>query len=253
MPISEPDVLAIRDLHVYYGNIHALKGIDLDVEEGEIIAILGPNGAGKSTLIKTIIGVLAQRSGTIAFRGKTIDGTPTAQRIQLGLGTIPEGRQLFTDMTVRENLILGAYARLGMRIAPWLETALGEVFDVFPRLRERQFQDAGSLSGGEAQMVAVGRALMSRPRLLLCDEPSLGLAPLLVREVLATLKRLRDAGITILLADQNALSVLRLADRAYVLDTGRVVAAGPAGELADDDRLREAYLGSGVEAPEPAG
>lgn len=244
-------MLRIRDLHVSYGNIHALRGVDLDVNEGEIIAILGPNGAGKSTLIKTIIGVLPAREGTIDFEDRAIDGRPTAQRIRLGLGTIPEGRQLFPDMSVRENLILGAYAQLGFLIPNALEEALERVFGIFPRLREREQQLAGSLSGGEAQMVAVGRALMSRPRLLLCDEPSLGLAPLLVREVLATISRLRDAGITVLLADQNALSALRMADRAYVLDTGRVVASGPSASLADDQRLREAYLGSGVEARGP--
>ncbi len=241
-------MLRVRDLHVSYGDIHALKGVDLDVNDGEIIAILGPNGAGKSTLIKAIIGVLPKRSGSIAFQGRAIDATPTAQRIRLGLGTIPEGRQLFPDMSVRENLILGAYARLGFLIPASLDEALEQVFGIFPRLRERENQLAGSLSGGEAQMVAVGRALMSRPRLLLCDEPSLGLAPLLVREVLATISRLLEAGITVLLADQNALAALRMADRAYVLDTGRVVASGPSASLAKDERLWTAYLGSGVAA-----
>ncbi len=240
-------MLKIRDLHVAYGNIQALRGIDLDVNEGEIVAILGPNGAGKSTLIKTIIGVLSCRRGSIAFQGGAIDATTTVRRIRLGLGTIPEGRQLFPEMSVRENLILGAYARLGMLIPAALDEALERVFGIFPRLRERANQLAGSLSGGEAQMVAVGRALMSRPKLLLCDEPSLGLAPLLVRDVLATLSRLRDAGITVLLADQNARSVLRMADRAYVLDTGRVVASGPSAGLANDQRLWEAYLGSGID------
>jgi branched-chain amino acid transport system ATP-binding protein len=240
-------MLEIRDLHVSYGNIHALRGIDLDVNEGEIVAILGPNGAGKSTLIKTIIGVLSSRRGSLAFQGGAIGTTPTVRRIRLGLGTIPEGRQLFPDMSVRENLILGAYAQLGWLIPAALDEALERVFGVFPRLRERANQLAGSLSGGEAQMVAVGRGLMSRPKLLLCDEPSLGLAPLLVREVLTTLSRLRDTGITVLLADQNARSVLRMADRAYVFDTGRVVASGSSASLVDDQRLWEAYLGSGVD------
>jgi branched-chain amino acid transport system ATP-binding protein len=241
-------MLAVRDLYVSYGNIDALRGVDLDVDEGEIVAILGPNGAGKSTLIKTIIGVLSSRRGSIAFQGGAIDATTTVRRIRLGLGTIPEGRQLFPDMSVRENLILGAYAQLGLLIPATLDEALERVFGIFPRLRERANQLAGSLSGGEAQMVAVGRALMSRPKLLLCDEPSLGLAPLLVREVLATISRLRDSGITVLLADQNARSVLRMADRAYVLDTGRVVASGSSAGLAEDRRLWEAYLGSGVDA-----
>jgi branched-chain amino acid transport system ATP-binding protein len=242
-------MLRVRDLHVSYGDIHALKGVDLDVAEGEIVAILGPNGAGKSTLIKTIIGVLGQRAGRIHFQDRAIDDMPTARRIRLGLGTIPEGRQLFPDMSVRENLVLGAYAQLGFLIPASLDDALERVYKIFPRLREREKQLAGSLSGGEAQMVAVGRALMSRPRLLLCDEPSLGLAPMLVREVLATVSRLRESGITVLLADQNALAALRMADRAYVLDTGRVVASGPGASLAKDERLWAAYLGSGVAAP----
>jgi len=190
---------------------------------------------------------LRQDAGAITFAERRVDHLATAQRIRLGMGIIPEGRQLFFDMTVRENLILGAYAQLGLRIGPQLDGALDQIFTLFPRLHERQDQLAGSLSGGEAQMVAVGRALMSRPKLLLCDEPSLGLAPLLVRELLATLARLRDKGITILLADQNAQAALRIADRAYILDTGRVVASGASAALANDARLRAAYLGTGVE------
>jgi branched-chain amino acid transport system ATP-binding protein len=239
-------VLAIKNLDVRYGNIQALKGIDIAVSAGEFVAILGPNGAGKSTLMKAIIGVMRQTAGLIAFQDETIDELDTAQRIRRGIGIIPEGRQLFFDMSVRENLILGAYARLGVRVTPDVDVALDEVFSLFPRLRERQHQAAGSLSGGEAQMVAVGRSLMSRPRLLLCDEPSLGLAPLLVKEVLAILVQLRQSGITILLADQNAHSALRIADRAYVLDTGQVVAEGSSTALENDQRLRTAYLGSGV-------
>ena len=239
-------MLKINDLHVAYGNIRALRGVDLAVNTGEIVAILGPNGAGKSTLIKAIIGVLAGQRGAIEFEGRAIDALPTAQRIRLGIGTIPEGRQLFPDMSVRENLILGAYAQLGLLVPASIDQTLERVFSVFPRLRERSRQLAGSLSGGEAQMVAVGRALMSRPKLLLCDEPSLGLAPILAREVLVTMSRLRDAGITVLLADQNALSALRIADRAYVIDTGRMVAEGPGAALADDRRLLRAYLGGGV-------
>ncbi len=240
-------MLKVQNLEAGYGPIAALKGVDLTVEAGEFVAILGPNGAGKSTLMKAIIGVLHQNAGAITFAERRIDELATAQRIRLGMGIIPEGRQLFFDMTVRENLILGAYAQLGLRIGLQLDAALDEIFTMFPRLRERQDQLAGSLSGGEAQMVAVGRALMSRPKLLLCDEPSLGLAPLLVRELLATLARLRDSGITILLADQNAQAALRIADRAYILDTGRVVASGASAALASDARLRAAYLGTGVE------
>lgn len=196
--------------------------------------------------MKVISGVLSQQSGSVVFEGESLDGLDTARRIRRGIGIIPEGRQLFADMTVRENLVLGAYARLGLRVTADTDTALADVFALFPRLHERSRQLAGSLSGGEAQMVAVGRALMSRPRLLLCDEPSLGLAPLMVRELLTTLAKLRDAGITILLADQNAYAALRIADRAYILDTGRVIAAGASRDLESDGRLRAAYLGGGV-------
>jgi branched-chain amino acid transport system ATP-binding protein len=241
-------MLEVRDLRVAYGGIEALKGVDLDIEEGQFVAILGPNGAGKSTLIKAVSGVLAPGGGSIRFCGRDLAGVATAERIRLGIGIIPEGRQLFADMTVRENLILGAYAQLGVRIPDSLSAALERVFDLFPRLKERQRQLAGTFSGGEAQMLAIGRALMTRPRLLLCDEPSLGLAPGLVRDVLATLGRLqRDQGVTIVLADQNASAALRMADRGYVLDTGKIVAAGTAAGLQTDARLRSAYLGTGVE------
>ena len=231
-------MLTVQQLDVAYGQIQVLHGIDMSVREGEFVAVLGPNGAGKSTLMKAVIGVQRQRAGNILFRDRSVDELPTAQRIRLGMGIIPEGRQLFLPMSVRENLLLGAYAQGG--------AGLNEVFALFPRLRERQHQEAASLSGGEAQMVAVARALMSRPRLLLCDEPSLGLAPLLVRELLATLSRLRDSGITILLADQNANAALAIADRGYILDSGRVVATGRSEELRNDRRLYAAYLGGGM-------
>jgi branched-chain amino acid transport system ATP-binding protein len=241
--------LEVRGLHVAYGNIAAVKGIDLEVHEGEFVAILGPNGAGKSTLIKAVTGVQAPAAGSIRFRGRDLAGVAPAERIRLGIGIIPEGRQLFPDMTVRENLILGAYAQLGVRIPASLSHALDRVFAMFPRLGERQHQLAGTFSGGEAQMLAIGRALMTEPRLLLCDEPSLGLAPGLVREVMATLTKLRqEQNVTIALADQNAFAALRIADRGYVLDTGRVVAHGSTAQLQCDERLRSAYLGSGVEA-----
>ena len=237
-------MLQVRGLQVYYGNIHAARGIDLDIAAGEFVAILGPNGAGKSTLLKAIAGVQPARAGTIHLDGKAIDDLPTASRIRQGLGAIPEARQLFPDMTVRENLILGAYARLGVRITAAVDAELDHVFTLFPRLQQRRNQLAGSLSGGEAQMVAIARALMARPRLLLCDEPSLGLAPILVREVLATLASLRAQGITVLMADQNALATLRLADRGYVMDSGTIVAAGTSTELLADARLQAAYLGA---------
>jgi len=242
-------MLTISNLQVSYGSIQAVKGIDIEVMAGEFVAVLGPNGAGKSTLMKAITGVLPQRSGSIMLEGQDISALNTAQRLRRGLGIIPEGRQLFSDMTVRENLVLGAYARLGVRIPASLEESLERVFSLFPRLRERHRQLAGSLSGGEAQMLAIARALMASPRLLLCDEPSLGLAPLLVREMLATLGKLRESGITILMADQNALAALRMADRAYVLDTGSVVAAGKSTDLISDERLQAAYLGGSEKAP----
>ena len=240
-------MLEIRGLHVAYGGIQSLKGVDLEIREGEFVAILGPNGAGKSTLIKAVMGVLTPGSGAIRFRGRDLAGVGPAERIRLGIGIIPEGRQLFPDMTVRENLILGAYAQLGIRVPAGPSDALDRVFAMFPRLAERQRQLAGTFSGGEAQMLAIGRALMTQPRLLLCDEPSLGLAPGLVRDVLVTLARLRrDQGVTVALADQNAIATLRMADRGYVLDTGRVVASGTAQALQSDVRLRSAYLGTGI-------
>jgi branched-chain amino acid transport system ATP-binding protein len=247
--LAPEPLLEVRGLHVAYGNILAVKGVDLEVREGEFVAILGPNGAGKSTLIKAVTGVQAPTAGSIRFRGRDLAGVAPAERIRLGIGIIPEGRQLFPDMTVSENLVLGAYAQLGVRIPASMSQRLGRVFAMFPRLGERQRQLAGTFSGGEAQMLAIGRALMTQPRLLLCDEPSLGLAPGLVREVLATLAKLRhEQNVTVVLADQNAFAALRIADRGYVLDTGRVVARGSAAALQSDERLRTAYLGSGVEA-----
>jgi branched-chain amino acid transport system ATP-binding protein len=236
-------MLEIRGLHAAYGKVSVLHGIDLDVGQGEFVVILGPNGAGKSTLLKTVAGVHTPTAGTVSLFGKRIDGLSAAGRIRLGLGAIPEGRQLFSDMTVRENLILGAYARLGLQIPASIGQELEQVFKLFPRLRDRQKQIAGSMSGGEAQMLAIARALMGRPRLLLCDEPSLGLAPLIIREMLTALSSLRDRGITVLMADQNAAAVLRMADRGYVLDTGRIVAHGNSEDLLRDDRWHAAYLG----------
>jgi branched-chain amino acid transport system ATP-binding protein len=241
--LAPEPLLAVCALSAGYGHIEALKGVDLDVRAGEFVAILGPNGAGKSTLMKAISGVLAPSSGAVLFDGRDIARIASADRIRLGIAIIPEGRQLFPDMTVRENLVLGAYSQ-----PKAADAAFDLVFALFPRLKERQRQLAGSLSGGEAQMLAIGRALMTKPRVLLCDEPSLGLAPAFVREMLATLGRLRqEQGVTIVLADQNALAALRMADRGYVLDTGRMVASGTASELQGDARLRAAYLGTGVE------
>ena len=242
-------LLSVRDLTAGYGNIVALRGIDMHVNEGEFVAVLGANGAGKSTLLKAILGMISGASGHIAFAGEEISSLNTSERVRRGIGAIPEGRQLFTDMTVQENLALGQYVRRAFRTPPPL-SAMSHVFDLLPRLRERAQQPAGSLSGGEAQMLAIGRALMTQPRLLLCDEPSLGLAPLRVAEMFETLDRLRRTGITVLLADQNATAALRLADRAYLVETGSIVAMGSGAELAANPRLQEVYLGMPTTAVE---
>ena len=240
-------MLKVEKLEAGYGHIAALKGVDLAVEPGEFVAILGPNGAGKSTLMKAIIGVLRQNAGAITFADRRVDDLATAQRIRLGMGIIPEGRQLFFDMTVRENLILGAYAQLGLRIGPQLDTALDQIFTLFPRLHERQDQLAGSLSGGEAQMVAVGRALMSRPKLLLCDEPSLGLAPLLVRELLATLARLRDRASPSCSPTRTPRPRCALPTAPIFLIRAAWLPQAQAQRSPTMHRLRAAYLGTGVE------
>ncbi|MBW4091492.1 MAG: ABC transporter ATP-binding protein [Proteobacteria bacterium] len=235
-------MLTVRTLHAGYGKITVLHGVDLDVKAGEFVAILGANGAGKSTLLKAILGMMPGASGQVSFAGRDLAGLATPRRVRLGIGAIPEGRQLFGEMTVLENLALGLYVRRSFGPPP-RAGAMAHVFELLPRLAERKHQTAASLSGGEAQMLAIGRALIARPRLLLCDEPSLGLAPLRVAEMFQTLDRLRRSGVTVVLADQNAKAALRLADRAYVMETGRIVAAGTAGALADDPRLRESYLG----------
>jgi branched-chain amino acid transport system ATP-binding protein len=237
-------MLKLSGVSASYGHISAIDGIGIRVEEGEFIAVLGANGAGKTTLLKVIAGVHVHDAGTIQLFDRPIDKMSVKNRIKAGIGAIPEGRQLFADMSVRENLILGAYPRLGIFPDGAIEDSLERVFSTFPRLRERKAQMAGSLSGGEAQMVAIGRALMSSPRLLLCDEPSLGLAPKLVRDMLKVLSALRDTGTTILLADQNAHASLRLAERGYVLDSGRVIAEGTSAALLADKRLEAAYLGA---------
>ena len=237
-------MLQLSGISASYGLIPAISDISIRVEEGEFIAVLGANGAGKTTLLKVIAGIQGHDAGTIRFLDQSIDRVSVKDRIKAGIGAIPEGRQLFADMSVRENLILGAYPRLGIFPHGAIADSLERIFATFPRLREREAQMAGSLSGGEAQMVAIGRALMSNPRLLLCDEPSLGLAPKLVRDMLGVLSTLRDTGTTILLADQNAHASLRLADRGYVLDSGRLIAEGTGAALLADERLQAAYLGA---------
>jgi branched-chain amino acid transport system ATP-binding protein len=241
-------MLSVKALSAGYGRISVLQDIHIQVDPGEIVAILGPNGAGKSTMLKCIAGVHNPEKGQLELFDESMLRLNAAQRIRRGLGAIPEGRQLFPDMTVRENLILGAYARLGITIPSNLDDDLESVFALFPRLRDRQKQLAGSMSGGEAQMLAIARALMGRPKILLCDEPSLGLAPMMVREMLTALTTLKSQGIAVLIADQNAVAVLELADRGYILDTGRIVAHGASRDLLADSRLHEAYLGFGPQS-----
>ena len=222
-------MLEIKDLHVYYGAIHAIKGISLTVNEGEIVTLIGANGAGKSTTLRTISGLLTPRGGSVSFLGKDISGAPAQDIVRAGISQVPEGRRIFANMTVMENLELGAYIRSDKEgIARDYEM----VFKRFPRLRERREQAAGTLSGGEQQMLAMGRALMSRPKLLLLDEPSMGLAPLLIREIFHIIVDINKAGTTVLLVEQNANMALSIASRAYVLETGRITLSGDAGELA---------------------
>ena len=234
-------LLKIDDLHVYYGHIHALKGISMEVKEGEIVTLLGANGAGKSTTLRTISGLLKPRQGGIAFEGKNLASIAAHDVVGLGIAQAPEGRKVFSTLTVQENLLLGAYSH--PKDAKGNQDTLGRVFDLFPRLLERQNQLAGTLSGGEQQMLAIGRALMARPKLLLLDEPSLGLAPLLVQAIFRTVREINAQGMTILLVEQNARAALKLAHRGYVLETGRIVLSGSAEELLRDERVRKAYLG----------
>ena len=232
-------LLKVDDIHVYYGAIHAIKGISFEVNEGEIVTLIGANGAGKSTSLNTIAGLLKPRSGHITFDGKNIVGTPASKMVSLGMALCPEGRRVFQQMTVRENLEMGGYTRPASEIEPSLE----DVFKRFPRLKEREKQVAGTLSGGEQQMLAMGRALMSKPKLLMLDEPSMGLAPILVEQIFDIIKELHASGTTILLVEQNAQMALSIADRAYVLGTGMITMSGAASEVLADDRVRAAYLG----------
>jgi branched-chain amino acid transport system ATP-binding protein len=232
----------VSDLHVYYGEIHALKGASLTVEKGEIVALLGPNGAGKTTTLKTISGLLAPRSGTITLDGESLVGQPSHAIVHRGIAHAPEGRKIFNRLTVADNLELGAYIRGDGAVREDME----RVFALFPRLHERRSQVAGTLSGGEQQMLAIGRALMARPRLLLLDEPSMGLAPVLVEQIFETIQDINRQGTPILLVEQNAAVALTVAHRGYVLETGSVVLEGPAQTLAADAGVRQAYLGEGA-------
>ena len=232
-------MLKVENLHVYYGSIHAIKGVDFEVNEGEIVTLIGANGAGKSTTLNTVTGLLKPRTGQVLFEEKNIVGVPAHKTVSHGMALCPEGRRIFLQMTVQENLEMGGFTRTSAEVSESIE----DVYQRFPRLKERYKQVAGTLSGGEQQMLAMGRALMSRPRLLMLDEPSMGLAPILVEQIFGIIKELHEAGTTILLVEQNAQMALSVADRAYVLETGKVSMEGSARELLEDDRVRKAYLG----------
>ena len=233
-------LLEVNNLNVYYGAIHALQGISFHVEQGEIVTLIGANGAGKSTTLNAISGIVRARAGSIKFKGEEITKTPAYDIVKLGVVQVPEGRQIFAPLTVKENLDMGAFTRSD---AKGIKKSLERVYRSFPRLKERLNQLGGTLSGGEQQMLAMGRGLMSEPELLLLDEPSMGLAPLLVDEIFAIIEEINSQGTSILLVEQNAQMALSIADRAYVLETGRLVLEGPAQELAANPRVQEAYLG----------
>jgi branched-chain amino acid transport system ATP-binding protein len=240
--VTQPNgrILEIKDIHTYYGSIHALKGISLDVRDGEIVTLLGANGAGKSTTLRSINGLNRPRQGSIRFQGREITSTPAHEIVKRGIAQSPEGRRLFPRMTVSENLEMGAFQR---RDRSEIRQDMDRVFELFPRLHERRNQKAGTMSGGEQQMCAIGRALMARPKLLLLDEPSLGLAPIFVERIFDIIKQINDQGTSILLVEQNALMALDAADRGYVLETGRIVLADSAAALKTNEQVRKTYLG----------
>ncbi len=233
-------LLKVNNIHVYYGAIHAIKGISLEVNEGEIVTLIGANGAGKSTTLNTIAGLLKPRQGSIAFAGMPVDGVTANKMVYKGLSLCPEGRRVFQQMTVKDNLEMGAFSRPKDEVA----ASMDRVYGFFPRLKEREKQIAGTLSGGEQQMLAMGRALMSKPRLMMLDEPSMGLAPILVEQIFDIIRDMNRAGTTILLVEQNAQMALSVANRAYVMETGRISMEGDANDLMHDDNVRKAYLGS---------
>ena len=236
-------LLEVRDLHVHYGRIEAIKGISFDVEEGEIVTLIGANGAGKTTTLKTVSGVRPVTSGSITFDGTDITAMPPHRRVELGLCQSPEGRGIFPGMTVLENLDMGAYTRRDRKTAAY-RSDIDRVFDLFPRLAERRTQTGGTMSGGEQQMLAIARALMAKPRLLLLDEPSMGLAPMIVQQIFEIITEINQQGTTVLLVEQNAQQALQRADRAYVLETGRIVRTDVARVLLGDESVRAAYLGT---------
>ena len=236
------DLLSVTDLHAGYGRAEVLSGLNLRLAKGQVVTVIGPNGAGKSTTLNALMGVLPAR-GQLMFDGQSLANTTLEERVMMGLALVPEKRELFSTMTVEDNLVLGGFRQMRLRNAQWRDT-LDEVYTLFPRMKERRVQLAGTLSGGERQMLAVGRALMSRPKLLMLDEPSLGLAPLIVREIFRIISKLRETGVSILLIEQNARAALEVADYGYVLETGSIALEGPASELAVDARVIETYLGA---------
>ena len=232
-------ILKVDDINVYYGSIHAIKGISFEVEEGEVVTLIGANGAGKSTTLNTISGLLRSKTGSIEFMGQSLAKVPSHKIVERGLALVPEGRRIFLQMTVQENLEMGAFTQKGGETQQDLE----KIYALFPRLKERLKQMAGTLSGGEQQMLAMGRALMSRPKLLMLDEPSMGLAPILVEQIFKIIQTLHEAGTTILLVEQNAQAALSIADRGYVLETGKIVTSGTGTELLASPEIKKAYLG----------
>ena len=232
-------MLKVNDINVYYGAIHAIKGVSFEVNDGEVVTLIGANGAGKSTILNTVCGLLHSRTGSVEFLGQDLAGIPAHKLVERGLAHVPEGRRIFQQMTVEENLEMGAYTQARSSIDPNLE----RVYEQFPRLKERRKQVAGTLSGGEQQMLAMGRGLMSNPKLLMLDEPSMGLAPILVEQIFDIIQELHKAGTTILLVEQNAQMALSVADRGYVLETGKIVATGTGDDLLHNEAVKKAYLG----------
>ena len=233
-------MLEVKDLEVYYGVIQAIKGISFQVEKGEVIALIGANGAGKTTTLHTVTGLISPKSGQVMFEGKDITKVPAHKIVSMGMAHVPEGRRVFAELSVYENLKMGAYTR---RDKNEIEESLKNVYKRFPRLEERKNQMAGTLSGGEQQMLAMGRALMSRPKIILMDEPSMGLSPIMVNEIFDIIRSVSESGTTVLLVEQNAKKALAIADRAYVLETGKIVLEGKATDLLEDDSIKKAYLG----------
>lgn len=233
-------MLEIKDIQVYYGMIQAIKGVSFHVDEGEVVALIGANGAGKTTILHTISGLLSPKSGSVLFEGKDITKVPGHKIVSMGMAHVPEGRRVFAQLSVLQNLKMGAYTRKNKEE---IQQTLQTVFERFPRLEERQNQPAGTLSGGEQQMLAMGRALMSHPKIILMDEPSMGLSPIFVNEIFDIIQAVRDSGTTVLLVEQNARKALAIADRAYVLETGKIVLEGKADDLLENDSIKKAYLG----------